>query len=103
MEHWVLGGWRIGCWGVGGGGLGALRPRGAGPRTDVRSDGRSDGRTDGRTDGRKFPPVFYRTSSPSGPLPIKRKSVEKKKKRKMKNVKKGKKKPALEAHEATCH
>ena len=27
-----------------------------------------DGRTDGRT---KIPPVFYRTSSPSGPLPIK--------------------------------
>ena len=65
VEHWVLGGGRIGCWGVGGGGLGALRPRGAGPRTDVRSDGRSDV----RTDGRKFPPVFYRTSSPSGPLP----------------------------------
>ena len=28
-----------------------------------------DGWKDGRTDFLKFPPVFYRTSSPSGPLP----------------------------------
>ena len=32
-----------------------------------------DGQTDGRTDG-QIPPVFYRTSSPSGPLPKKQKS-----------------------------
>ena len=34
-------------------------------------DGRMDGRTDGRTDvmTNESPPVFYRTSSPSGPLP----------------------------------
>ena len=32
--------------------------------------GRTDGRTDVRTDG-QIPPVFYRTSSPSGPLPKK--------------------------------
>ena len=29
---------------------------------------RTDGRTDVRTDG-QIPPVFYRTPSPSGPLP----------------------------------
>ena len=33
-------------------------------------DGRTDVRTYGRTDG-QIPPVFYRTSSPSGPLPKK--------------------------------
>ena len=33
-------------------------------------DGCTDGRTDGRTDG-QIPPVFYRTSSPSGLLPKK--------------------------------
>ena len=33
---------------------------------------RTDRRTDGRTDG-KFTPLSYRTSSPSGPLPKKRK------------------------------
>ena len=32
-----------------------------------RTNGRMDGRTDGMTN--KSPPVFYRTSSPSGPLP----------------------------------
>ena len=36
-----------------------------GDGTDVRSLVR----TFVRSDGRKFPPVFYRTSSPSGPLP----------------------------------
>ena len=35
-----------------------------GPGGDVRTDVRTDGRTDGQ-----IPPVFYRTSSPSGPLP----------------------------------
>ena len=34
------------------------------------TDGRTYVRTDGRTDG-QIPPVFYRTSSPSGPLPKK--------------------------------
>ena len=38
-------------------------------RTDVRTDVRTDGRTDGQ-----IPPVFYRTSSPSGPLPKKEES-----------------------------
>ena len=37
-----------------------------GGQTDVRTYGRTDGRTDGQ-----IPPVFYRTSSPSGPLPKK--------------------------------
>ena len=41
---------------------------GAGPSGD-RTDVRSDVRSLVRTDGRKFSPVFYRTSSPSGPLP----------------------------------
>ena len=43
-----------------------------GPKGDealrVGQGGRTDGRTYGRTDG-QIPPVFYRTSSPSGPLP----------------------------------
>ena len=38
--------------------------------TYVWTYGRTDVRTDGRTDG-QIPPVFYRTSSPSGPLPKK--------------------------------
>ena len=59
VEDWVLGGR--------GWGAGALMPWGAGAlgrtgRMDVRSFGRSDGRTE-------IPPVFYRTSSPSGLLP----------------------------------
>ena len=33
--------------------------------------GRTLGRSDIQTDGRKFPPLFCRTSSPSGPLPKK--------------------------------
>ena len=37
---------------------------GEGGRTDVRTDVRTYVRTDGQ-----IPPVFYRTSSPSGPLP----------------------------------
>ena len=37
-------------------------------KTKRRLRGRN-GRSDGRTDGQKFPPLFYRTSSPSGPLP----------------------------------
>ena len=47
---------------------------------DEAGGGQTDGRTDGRTDGCMYvhtyvrmnwqiPPVFYRTSSPSGPLP----------------------------------
>ena len=34
------------------------------------TDGRTDGQTDERTGGQILP-VFYRTSSPSGPLPKK--------------------------------
>ena len=37
---------------------------------------------DVRTDG-QIPPVFYRTSSPSGPLPKKKKKKKKRKKKKM--------------------
>ena len=59
VEDWVLGG--RGWGGRGSDALGGWSPGEDG--TDVRSDG--------RTDGRKFPPVFYRTSSPSGPLPKK--------------------------------
>ena len=39
-----------------------MRPKGADGRTDVRMHVRTDG---------QIPPVFYRTSSPSGPLPKK--------------------------------
>ena len=39
-----------------------------------RSDGGTKGRNDKQTDGwtNKSPPVFYRASSPSGPLPKKK-------------------------------
>ena len=42
-------------------------------RADFRPVRAWGGRTHGRTDGRtnESPPVFYRTSSPSGPLPKK--------------------------------
>ena len=43
-----------------------------GPKGDEAEGGAGGGRTDVRTDGRtdgQIPPVFYRTSSPSGPLP----------------------------------
>ena len=42
-------------------------------RADYRPERAWRGLTDGRTDGRmnKSPPVFYKTSSPSGPLPKK--------------------------------
>ena len=50
-----------------------FRPeRAGGGRTNERTDGRTDERTNGS------PPVFYRTSSPSGPLPKKRKKERKK-------------------------
>ena len=41
-------------------------------------DGRMDRRMDGLMDGRmnESPPVFYRTSSPSGPLPKKSKMAK---------------------------
>ena len=39
--------------------------------TDVRTDVRTDGRTDGQ-----IPPVFYRTLSPSGPLPKKHATLQ---------------------------
>ena len=58
-----LGGWVLE--GAEGLGLG-----GAGPSGDFRTDVRSFARTFVRTDG-KFTPLFYRTSSPSGPLPKK--------------------------------
>ena len=77
----VAGGLEQGGWGLGrvsqGLGAGSWRgPRGwgrggAGPsrdRPDGQTFGRSLTRSDGRTDG-KFTPLFYRTSSPSGPLP----------------------------------
>ena len=56
-----LGGWVL----EGAEGLGS---RGRGGWTLRGPDGRSLGRLFGRTDG-KFTPLFYRTSSPSGPLP----------------------------------
>ena len=46
--------YRLRGWGAGGAGP-------SGDRTDIRLDVRSD--------GRKFPPLFYRKSSPLGPLP----------------------------------
>ena len=45
-----------------------LGPKGDEAEGGVGGDGRTDVRTYGRTDG-QIPPVFYRTSSPSGPLP----------------------------------
>ena len=53
-----------------GGGLKAWNKE-ADRHLDGRTDGLSDGRTEGQTDGRKFPPLFYRKSSPLGPLPKK--------------------------------
>ena len=61
------------------------------PENGVGGDGRTDVRTYGRTDG-QIPPVFYRTSSPSGPLPKKEKKKKKKKKKKEKESKKEKEK-----------
>ena len=45
-------------------------------RADFRPERTWGGRTEWRTDGRtnEGPPVFYRTSSPSGPLPKKSES-----------------------------
>ena len=83
MEAWNKG---AGAWGgslraLGAGAWAGLtgwgRVVGAGPSGDG-TDVRSDVRTDVRTDGRKFPPVFYRTSSPSGPLPCLNFSILKK-------------------------
>ena len=47
-----------------------LRPE----RADLRPGRGTNGMTDGRTN--KSPPMFYRTSSPSGPLPKKGKEKE---------------------------
>ena len=62
--------------GLGGRGLDGTRGWGwgrggwtLGDGTDIHSDGRSFKQTDACLDGQKFPPLFYRTSSPSGPLP----------------------------------
>ena len=93
----MAGGLEQGSWGLGRvskglGGWGMERAEGlgsrggAGPSGDVRTDVRSFGRTDGRTDG-KFTPLFYRTSSPSGPLPKK----ERKKRRRGKKSRERKK------------
>ena len=72
------GGWGLGRVSKGLGGWGLERAEGLGSgggfgpsgdvRTDVRSYPRTFGRLDVWTDG-KFTPLFYRTSSPSGPLP----------------------------------
>ena len=86
----MAGGLEQGAWGLGRvskglGGWGLERAEGLGSgggpgpsgdvRTDVRSDARSFGRSLGWTDG-KFTPLFYRTSSPSGPLPKKREKAK---------------------------
>ena len=53
----------LGGWGLGGAvGLGPGEAGPSGDGTDVRSFVRLFGRTE-------IPPLFYRTSSPSGPLP----------------------------------
>ena len=83
----VAGGLEQGSWGLGrvskglgGWGLeraeglvsrGGLDPQGTSGRTFGRSFARSDVCSFGRTDGR-FTPLFYRTSSPPGPLPKKK-------------------------------
>ena len=70
-----LGGWVLeGAEGLGWGG--GLDPQGTSGRTFARSLIHSDGRSFVRTDG-KFTPLFYRTSSPSGPLPKKEKKKKK--------------------------
>ena len=87
----MAGGLEQGSWGLGrvSKGLGRLGPgegpgagvrEGAGPSGDVRTDVRSDVRSFVRTDG-KFTPLFYRTSSPSGPLPKKEEEGEETKRR----------------------
>ena len=53
------------------------------PEDGAGGDRRMDVQTDGHTDG-QIPSVFYRTSSPSGPLPKK----EKKRRKRKKNLKK---------------
>ena len=45
-----------------------LGPKGDEAKGGAGGDVRTYGRMDGRTDG-QIPPVFYRTLSPSGPLP----------------------------------
>jgi len=57
----------LGDWSLGGAeGVGGLDPRGTG-----RMFGRTFGRSLACSDRRKFPTLFYRTSSPSDPLPKK--------------------------------
>ena len=72
------GGLEQGSWGLGRvskglGGWGLERAEGLGSGGGAWTlrgpTGRTFGRTFGRSDVQKFPPVFYRTSSPSGPLP----------------------------------
>ena len=66
------GGWDLGRVSKGLGGWGLERAEGLGSgggwTLRGRPDGRSFVRSFVRTDG-KFTPLFYRTSSPSGPLP----------------------------------
>ena len=53
------------------------KPERTGFRPERAWGGQTEGRMDGRTDKQKSP-VFYRTSSPSGPLPKKEKEEEEK-------------------------
>ena len=66
------GAWKAGVWGAGG-----LEPGGMG-RMDVSLFGQTFVHSDGQMDGWKFPPLFYRTSAPSGPLPCLNFSILKK-------------------------
>ena len=69
------GGWGLGRVSKGLGGWGLDEAEGLGGGLDPRGTGRTlvrlFGRLFGRSDVRKFPPLFYRTSSPLGPLPKK--------------------------------
>ena len=55
----------------------SVRPWGAGALFGVTGLGGGNVWTFARTDGWKFPPLFYRTLSPSGPLPYLDFSIEK--------------------------
>ena len=63
-------------------GLRALGVRVPGPGRALARDGRSFLRSFVHSDERKFSPVFYRTSSPSGPLP--KRKIERRKEKKKK-------------------
>ena len=69
-----------------------------GPKGDEALKMGLGGGTDVRTDG-EIPPVFYRTSSPSGPLPKREREREKKKEREREREREKKGRSKLRKHE----